>query len=190
MSILDIVRDAIDSRGNLAWRHLAVLLCVVSACVPPPCDTQCAASSALPRQSAPERDDPNDRLKVADNTSPEDRPQLPPSSNAEVSSDEPVDLHPCCGLSKEQIQPMFVANLEKLDQCHVQHGAGLDGDLIVSLSIDTAGNVDGAAIRNDHIRRPELSDCLLSIIRSMSFPPATQPTKAAFPFRFHSTPSK
>ena len=74
------------------------------------------------------------------------------------------------------------------DRASTEH-PGIEGDLVVSWTIDPKGNVSQAALdaARSQITEPSVVTCVLEIIRKIQFAPSPGgfETRASYPFNFH-----
>ena len=92
------------------------------------------------------------------------------------------------GLTAEQIRQVVVAHQGSLRHCYetrVATNPALRGGIRLSWNIAPSGLVTDAAVVRETLGDPELSDCVVRLVRTWRFPSAAAPTSVgAFPFKF------
>jgi hypothetical protein len=96
------------------------------------------------------------------------------------------------GRGPADIRALVVAHRDEARACYDRSLAdhpGIEGDIVVTWTIDPKGNVTGASLDSSRsqIAEPTLVACLADIIKKIQFAPSTGgfETKAFYPFNFH-----
>lgn len=91
------------------------------------------------------------------------------------------------GVSSPQIMKVVQAHLGEVKACVERQklkNPALTGKLVLRWVVQPDGTVTAVATQTDTAGSPELSGCLIRLIRSWKFPVSTQPTTVTFPFTF------
>lgn len=179
---------AVLSQWFISGLRLVALVSVLvsSGCAACPCGTHGAATATV---TTPVRREPAPPGQADSASGPlhDAPPQQAHSSSDPPTHGDPPGTRPCCGLSPEQIQAVFMASAPQFQDCYASQGAGRSGRVILSFTVSPGGSVETASVEDDKINAAALSDCLLSVVRAMSFPAADLKTHATFPFSFRPT---
>lgn len=96
------------------------------------------------------------------------------------------------GRGVEDLRAIVIAHRDEARACYdsaLSTHPGIEGDLVVSFTIDPKGNVSQAAVdaARSQIAEPQAVDCIVGIIKKIQFAssPGGYETRASYPFNFH-----
>jgi len=123
-------------------------------------------------------------VKLAE-SAPTASPAPPPSAARGARAHEP-------GRGIEDIRAIVIAHRDEARACYDKALAthpGIEGDLVVSFTIDPKGIVSQASLdtARSQILEPEAAACIVGIIKRIQFAPSAggYETRASYPFNFH-----
>jgi TonB family protein len=96
-----------------------------------------------------------------------------------------VDVRTFGGLSKEAIQRVVTLNRNRIKHCYesaLVSSPELNGRVTVSFTIAPEGNVRSSEIAVNNTGDDRLGQCILTVVRHLSFPQADGITAATYPF--------
>lgn len=117
-------------------------------------------------------------------------PKVPeiPKQHATVAPDpEEHEAEPVVGIDSSRVRTIVLGNFDAFRGCHtLEYGGGqmVAGKLVLEWEINPDGSVDTAYVSDSSFDNEHLDQCVISVMKNISFPKSSGSTEVSWTFRF------
>ncbi len=93
------------------------------------------------------------------------------AETGEIAFDEPIDVYQRWGLTGEEIESVFDQREPQIDECYALGDDAPKGRVVLTIAINSEGQVARAGIKSSTLGSEAIEDCLVERAFEMEFPP-------------------